>query len=111
MKLLLDENLSRRVVPFLQLLYPGSSQVVLEGMEQWDDVAIWRYAKENGFIIVTKDSDFHELSLLNGAPPKVIWLRCGNTSKASLIRLLTQRRGEIETSLADDNAHCLEIEN
>lgn len=33
MKLLLDENLSRRLIPFLQHDYPGSSQVVLLGLE------------------------------------------------------------------------------
>jgi predicted nuclease of predicted toxin-antitoxin system len=31
MKLLLDENFSRRLVPFLQNAYPGTSQVVLLG--------------------------------------------------------------------------------
>lgn len=33
MKLLLDENLSRRLVPFLQHDFPGSSQVVLSGLD------------------------------------------------------------------------------
>lgn len=110
MKLLLDENLSRRLPPFLQLLYPGTSQVVLEGLERADDAEIWAFAKEYEFTIVTKDSDFHELSLLNGSPPKVIWLRCGNSSKANLIRLLTQRHAEIATSLADEDVNCVEIE-
>lgn len=90
MKLLLDENLSRRVVPFLQDGYPGSSQVALEGLERADDLTVWTYAKDNGFVIVTKDSDFHELSLVRGTPPKVIWLRVGNTRKANVIRLLTE---------------------
>jgi len=110
MKLLLDENLSRRLPPFLQLLYPGTSQVVLEGLERAEDAEIWTFAKDNGFVIVTKDSDFHELSLLNGSPPKVIWLRGGNSSKANLIRLLTQKHGEIEASLADEYVNCVEIE-
>lgn len=50
MKLLLDENLSRRLVPFLQEDYPGTSQVVLEGLEQATDREIWQYAKEKGFV-------------------------------------------------------------
>ena len=58
MKLLLDENLSRRIVPFIQDLYPDSTQVALIGMEQLDDKAIRQYAIDNGFIIVTKDADF-----------------------------------------------------
>ena len=41
MKLLLDENLSRRLVPFLQDRYPGSTQVELVGLERADDAAIW----------------------------------------------------------------------
>ena len=110
MKLLLDENLSRRIVPFLQATYPGSSQIVLETLEQADDVEIWEYAKKNDFVIVTKDSDFHELSLLRGPPPKVIWLRIGNTSKASVIRLLTENSREIKEIVEDGTVNCLEIE-
>ncbi|MCG6860419.1 MAG: DUF5615 family PIN-like protein [Chromatiaceae bacterium] len=110
MKLLLDENLSRRIVPFLQTLYPGSSQVALEGLEQADDAEIWRYAKDNRFVIVTKDSDFQELSLLHGAPPKIVWLRTGNTSKANVIQLLTEGREAIEEGLAEEGVNCMELE-
>jgi len=95
-KLLLDENLSRKIVPFLNAAYPGSSQVILEGLERADDAEIWQHAKKNDFVIVTKDSDFHELSLLRGAPPKVIWLRFGNTSKATVIHQLIENREAIE---------------
>jgi predicted nuclease of predicted toxin-antitoxin system len=41
MKLLLDENLSRKIVPFLQSAFPGSSQVVLLGLESSSDREIW----------------------------------------------------------------------
>jgi predicted nuclease of predicted toxin-antitoxin system len=110
MKLLLDENLSRRIVPFLQDGYPGSSQVVLEGLERADDRVVWTYARDNGFVIVTKDSDFHELSLVRGSPPKVIWLRVGNTGKANVIRLLTENAATLNAMLADDGLGCIEIE-
>jgi len=46
MKLLLDENLSRRLVPFLQHDYPGSSQVVLLGMESATDKDVWQRARD-----------------------------------------------------------------
>jgi len=58
MKLLLDENLSRCTVPFLQDVFPGRTQIALLGMENTDDRTIWRYAKDNDFMIVTKDADF-----------------------------------------------------
>ncbi len=44
MKLLLDENLSRRIVPYLQAAFPGSSQVALLGLESKSDSEIWQYA-------------------------------------------------------------------
>ena len=48
MKLLLDENLSRRIAPFLQATFPGTSQVVLLGLESASNTEIWQYAKDNG---------------------------------------------------------------
>lgn len=66
MKLLLDENLSRRLVPFLQHAYPGSSQVVLLGMESATDQAIWQKAASDGYVIVSRDADLQELSLVWG---------------------------------------------
>ncbi len=72
MKLLLDENLSRRLVPFLQHDYPDSTQVVLVGLERAGDRAIWQLAKNDGYVIVTRDADFQELSLIYGAPPCVV---------------------------------------
>lgn len=78
MKLLLDENLSRRIVPFLQTIFPGSSQVALLRLESKSDSEIWQYAKGNGFVIVSRDSDFQERSLIAGHPPQVVWLKIPN---------------------------------
>ena len=64
MKLLLDENLSRRLVPFLQHDYPGSNQVLLLGMESATDKEVWQKAKDDDYVIVTRDADFQELSLV-----------------------------------------------
>ena len=75
MKLLFDENLSRRLVARLSDLFPASSHVVLEGLLQNPDVVVWEHAKARGFTIVTADADFYELSMTFGPPPKVIWLR------------------------------------
>jgi len=51
-KLLFDENLSRRIVPAILLHYPGSSQVALLGLERASDADLWAYARQHGFIIV-----------------------------------------------------------
>jgi len=70
-KLLLDENLSRRLVRRIEDLFPGSGHVSSEGLLQAHDEVIWQYAGS----IVTADADFYELAITLGPPPKVIWLR------------------------------------
>lgn len=75
MKLLFDENLSRRLVARLFELYPGSVHVAEASLLERPDREIWDFARTNGFIIVTTDADFYELAAALGPPPKVIWLR------------------------------------
>ncbi len=75
MKLLLDENLSRRLVDRLADLFPGSTHVALAGLLHCPDTTIWEHAKAGDYTIVTADADFYELATTFGPPPKVIWLR------------------------------------
>jgi predicted nuclease of predicted toxin-antitoxin system len=74
-KLLLDENISPRLVLRIKDLFPDSLHVRSVGLKQTPDRNVWEYAKSNGFCIVTADSDFHELAVAFGPPPKVVWLR------------------------------------
>ena len=109
MKLLLDQNLSFRLLEELRSVYPGSTQARLLGLEHADDITIWRFAKENGYTIVTKDSDFHEISLIQGEPPKVIWLKCGNKPKWYVLGLLINNQDRIHAFYNDQESSCLEI--
>jgi predicted nuclease of predicted toxin-antitoxin system len=109
MKLLLDENLSRRLVPFLQNEFPGSTQVALVGLERVDDRTIWNHAKEHGYVIVTRDADFEELSSIHGAPPQVIWLRVPNQGKADLLKLLLKYHTVLHETLQESNVACIEL--
>lgn len=109
MKLLLDENLSRRLVPFLQTEFPESSQVALVDLERTTDLEIWRYARQHGYVIVTRDADFEELSTVHGCPPRVIWIRGENMSKAAVLNLLLANRGMIEDALSEDGVACVEL--
>ena len=85
MKLLFDQNLSPRLPRALSDLFPDSAHVREIGLRDASDAAIWVRAREHGFTIVSKDSDFQQQSLLFGQPPKFIWLRVGNCS-AQLVR-------------------------
>jgi predicted nuclease of predicted toxin-antitoxin system len=109
MKLLLDENLSRRLVPFLQNAYPGTSQVVLLGMESASDREIWQTAKDNNFVIVTRDADFEELSVVLGQPPKIIWIKVKNQSRAAILKILLDHLITIEDALLAKDLSCVEL--
>lgn len=87
MKLLFDENLSHRLAKALSDVYPGSGHLRDCGLRGASDDRVWQYAGENGFVIVSKDSDFSERSSLLGSPPKVVWLRVGNctTTRAEFV--------------------------
>lgn len=71
MKLLFDQNLSPHLVTKLAEHYPVSAHVMTHAMDQALDETVWAFARAHGYTLVTKDSDFHELSLLRGSPPKV----------------------------------------
>jgi len=109
MKLLLDENLSRRLVPFLQHDYPGSTQVVLMGLESESDSVVWQTAKDHDFVIVTRDADFEELSLVWGQPPKVIWLKTKNQSRAATLKILLDHKVMLEEALLSHGQACVEV--
>jgi predicted nuclease of predicted toxin-antitoxin system len=90
-KLLLDENLSDRIIPKVVDLYPDSDHVKNLGLANTDDIVIWNYAKVNDFVLVSKDSDFHQRSLLYGHPPKFIYLRIGNSPTSKIIAILRDK--------------------
>lgn len=109
MKLLFDQNLSFRLCSILQGHFPHSSQVRLLNLERATDFEIWQYAQDEGFVIVTLDADFYDIGLLHGAPPKIIWLRCGNQPTLAIAELLRKHFDTIHESLKDDSLACLEL--
>jgi predicted nuclease of predicted toxin-antitoxin system len=94
-KLLLDHNLSFKLVNRLNDLFPGSNHVYLLGLDKVDDLEIRRHALQNDFIIVTKDADFSDLCLSLGFPPKVIWIRRGNCKTLDIETLLRKHYDDL----------------
>lgn len=109
MKLLLDQNISRKLVKELNDLFPESNHVYLLGLHTASDEEIWKYARDKDFVIVTQDSDFNERSLVYGYPPKVIWLRTKNTSTGNIKSLLRNKSQEILLFEKDKTLGCLQI--
>lgn len=110
MKLLLDENLSYRVLRGILDLYADSVHITGIGLQHSLDVSVWDYAKLHGFVIVTKDDDFQRLSLLKGHPPKVIWLDVGNCPTGHIVHLLRSRRDDLVRFAADEASSLLVIQ-
>lgn len=110
MKLLLDQNLSRRLFSDLETVFPGSTQVALCGLDRASDAVLWQFAKEQGFAVVTKDADFLELALLQGFPPKVIHLNLGNVSNHRIREVLMAQASYIVTFLQSASEGVLEID-
>ena len=71
--------------------------------------AIWAHARDHGLTVVTRDEDFHRLSILHGPPPKVIRVRLGHCSTDDVIRLLRMRRQEVDRFLAHEEAAFLAL--
>ena len=97
MKLLFDQNLSWRLPEKLADLYPDSRHIREVGMKESQDVDIWDYAIAYGFVIVSKDLDFQQRSLLFGHPPKVVRLRVGNCTVQIIEDLLRKYSAIIHT--------------
>jgi len=93
LKLLFDQNISRKVVPPIEKAFPGTSHVYLLGLDRATDSEIWYYARHHEFTIVTKNTDMVDLCVLRGAPPHVVWLRLGNCTTA-LVRTVLSRDEE-----------------
>jgi len=111
-KLLFDQNVSFRILSKISNFFPEAKQVRELGIENFSDVEIWKFAKENNYTIVTFDADFYDLANLKGHPPKIIWLRFGNTKTDFLAEVLNSRNLIIKDFiLSKEYAEiaCLEI--
>lgn len=109
MKLLFDHNLSPRLVNRLADIFPNSSHLFLLALDQVPDQEVWQYARDNGYIIVTKDADFNEIVILRGFPPKIIWIRRGNCSTGDIETILRTNFLDIQNFNQDPNLGILTL--
>jgi predicted nuclease of predicted toxin-antitoxin system len=107
--LLFDQNLSPRLVTRLADIFPRALHVSQIGMDRATDMEIWTYAREKNHIIVTKDSDFTDISVLEGAPPKVVWLQIGNATTDEVEALLRRHYPAIQSLAADQELGLLQL--
>jgi predicted nuclease of predicted toxin-antitoxin system len=109
MRLLFDEQLSDALPAVLTDVFPGSLQVrTLPGIGVSDE-RVWQLAIEHACLLVSKDEDFHRLSVLRGAPPKVVWLRLGNCRTEAVAELLTRQAAALQLFAEQEEATFLAL--
>ncbi|NQU10386.1 DUF5615 family PIN-like protein [bacterium] len=64
------------------------------------DARVWTLAVDRGAVIVSKDTDFYELSMVQGRPPQVLLIALGNCSNDDLMRALAHAWTEIDAALS-----------
>jgi len=109
MKLLFDQNISYKIKNALSEDFPASIHVSDIKMNTSSDTQIWEYAKNNNLTIITKDSDYFDLSMVLGSPPKVIWINIGNTSTLNIINVLKSNSLEIKKFIESTDSTCLRL--
>jgi predicted nuclease of predicted toxin-antitoxin system len=109
-KLLLDENLSDRLIPQILDLYPDSTHVKSHNLTHSEDGRVWEFAKTNDYVIVSKDADFHQMSLVFGHPPKVVFLRVGNCATSRILQVLRANRDLLNAFGSDEKSSVLVLD-
>lgn len=110
MKLLVDENISHRILPIIEEFYPGSDHVKNIGTSPVSDRFIWQYAQNHDYVIVTYDEDFYEWQQLRGYPPHIVWLRFGNAPTNYIAKKLLSHKDNILKMAKSKDLGILEIQ-
>ena len=108
-RLLFDEQLSEELPELLRDVFPDSLHVRQLGAGGAADLTVWALARERGCVLVTKDEDFQRVSILRGAPPKVVWIRLGNCATEDVAQLLREHRASIERFAEQTEATILAL--
>ncbi len=110
MKLLFDENISFKLCKRLEDIYPNSTHVRFVNLENKNDSKLWEFAKTENYVIVTQDSDFNDISVMNGFPPYVVWLKTGNSRVSEIEKTLRTNSIKIRELLESQSLGLIEIE-
>jgi predicted nuclease of predicted toxin-antitoxin system len=111
-KLLFDQNISLHIISLIEESFPDAKHVSQLGIENFSDIDILNFAKENKYTIVTFDGDFYDLSLFKGISPKIIWLRFNITKTSYIATILNSKYSIIEEFITTANYldfGCLKI--
>ena len=109
MTIWLDAQLSPAIAAWITAQYSVPAVALRDlGLRDATDREIFFAARTSDAIVMTKDSDFVRLLEINGTPPKIIWLTCGNTSNDRLKEILAGTLAKA-LELLESGEHLVEI--
>jgi len=109
-KLLLDENLSDKIIARISDLFPDCTHVKSVELMRADDATIADWANGHEFSIVSKDTDFYQRSVALGSPSKFIWLRVGNCGTKEIVDVLRSQHVLIQDFMQSETERVLVLE-
>jgi len=108
-KLLFDNNISHRIIARISDIFLDANHVMLENLDEVSDDKVWMFARSHNYTIVTKDSDFNDMAIHKGVPPKIIWIKVGNCKVSEIEKILRINEASIKDFLDEPFGAILEI--
>ena len=95
MKFLVDVQLPGTLARWLRDRNHDTVHVLERNLGQADDHTLWKIAKEESRIMVSKDEDFFILATRPSDTGRLLWLRVGNCRTNQLLTLINKRWNKI----------------
>jgi predicted nuclease of predicted toxin-antitoxin system len=107
-RFLVDNQLPAALAHWLQNKGCQAEHVLALQLAQSRDEIIWERAARDGAVIVSKDEDFANLTLVRAEPVAVVWLRIGNCRTPVLLAGMERAWADIVQQL-DSGARLIEV--
>lgn len=102
MKFWVDAQLPPALAKWLSETYGVEALSLRDlGLRDAADGEIFESARQEGIVVISKDSDFVDLVSRHGMPPQLLWVTCGNVTNKELQRVFGKTFMDALTALAD----------
>jgi len=107
-RFLVDNQLPAALARWLESQGGQAEHVLAVQLAQSRDELIWDRAARDGAVIVSKDEDFAQMTLVRPEPVAVVWLRMGNCRTPVLLAAMERAWPDIVQQL-DTGARLIEV--
>lgn len=110
MKLLIDQNISKRIIDSITDIFPGSIHVKNAKLSNFSDLEVWNFAQKNDLILVSTDPEVFDRCVLSSNSPKTIYVVSETITTNKMEWALRINQSSIEKFYNEDPASCLRIQ-